>query len=229
MDLKVEYININDLVAYADNAKIHTENQIEQIKNSIKEFGMNDPIAIWRNNEIIEGHGRLLALKELGYETVPVIRLDSLTDEQRKAYAIAHNKLTMNTGFDFDLLSLELDRIELDMTDFGFTEAELLEMTVDDYEESGGKSQERHYDVAEEAKGETAFNGESDSYSVSDNENNVSKEELDLYEKKAETLVTKRVIIVYKTQEEEEKLKRLFGLSDEQQLNVVYNASDMIA
>lgn len=229
MDLKVEYININDLVAYADNAKIHTENQIEQIKNSIKEFGMNDPIAIWKNNEIIEGHGRLLALKELGYQTVPAIRLDSLTDEQRKAYAIAHNKLTMNTGFDFDLLSLELDRIELDMTDFGFTEAELLEMTVDDYEESGGKSQERHYDVAEEAKEETAFIGESDSYPVSDNGNNVSKEELDLYEKKAETLVTKRVIIVYKTQEEEEKLKRLFGLSEEQQLGVVYNASDMIA
>lgn len=122
MDLKVEYIDINELITYANNAKIHTAEQVEQIKKSIQEFGMNDPIAIWKNNEIIEGHGRLLALKELGYETVPVIRLDSLTDEQRKAYALVHNKLTMNTGFDIDLLSMELEDInDIDMDYFGFS------------------------------------------------------------------------------------------------------------
>lgn len=123
MDLKVEYIDINELITYANNAKIHTAEQVEQIKKSIQEFGMNDPIAIWKNNEIIEGHGRLLALKELGYETVPVIRLDSLTDEQRKAYALVHNKLTMNTDFNVDLLNLELEDInDIDMSNFGFLE-----------------------------------------------------------------------------------------------------------
>lgn len=123
MDLKVEYIDINELITYANNAKIHTAEQVEQIKKSIQEFGMNDPIAIWKNNEIIEGHGRLLALKELGYETVPVIRLDSLTDEQRKAYSLVHNKLTMNTDFDVDLLALELESMNLDMSEFGFADA----------------------------------------------------------------------------------------------------------
>lgn len=121
MELKIEYIDIEDLKPYLNNAKIHTAEQIEQIKKSIEEFGMNDPIAIWKNNEIIEGHGRLLALKELGYGTVPVIRLDSLTDEQRKAYALVHNKLTMNTDFELELLNDELNEIfDIDMSSFGF-------------------------------------------------------------------------------------------------------------
>ena len=76
MELKIEYMKTKDLKPYANNAKIHTAEQIEQIKNSIKEFGMNDPIAIWKNNEIIEGHGRLIACSELGIDEVPVIRLD---------------------------------------------------------------------------------------------------------------------------------------------------------
>ena len=83
--LKVEYMTTDALKPYANNAKIHTAEQIEQIKKSIQEFGMNDPIAIWKNNEIIEGHGRLIACIELNIDKVPVIRLDKLTDEQRKA------------------------------------------------------------------------------------------------------------------------------------------------
>lgn len=120
--LKVEYIDTSELRPYADNAKIHTAEQVEQIKESIREFGMNDPIAIWKNNEIIEGHGRLIACSELGIEQVPVIRLDGLTDEQRKAYMLVHNQLTMNTGFDETLLNIELEKIgsEVDMTQFGF-------------------------------------------------------------------------------------------------------------
>ena len=82
---------------------------------------MNDPIAIWKNNEIIEGHGRLIACSELGIDSVPVIRLDELTDEQRKAYMLVHNKLTMNTGFDVDILNMELENIvEIDMTQYDF-------------------------------------------------------------------------------------------------------------
>lgn len=122
MELKIEYLPKEDLKPYEKNAKLHPAEQIEQIKNSIREFGFNDPIAIWHENEIIEGHGRLLAALDMPeIETVPVIRLDDLTDEQRRAYMLAHNKLTMNTDFDFDLLSAELSAItNIDMSDFGF-------------------------------------------------------------------------------------------------------------
>lgn len=121
MNLKIEYINIEDLKEYENNAKLHPQEQIEQIKKSITEFGMNDPIAIWKDNEIIEGHGRLLACKELGINEVPIIRLDHLTDEERKAYTLVHNKLTMNSDFDTDILNIELDNIiNINMEDFGF-------------------------------------------------------------------------------------------------------------
>lgn len=119
MKLKIEYVPVDDLKTYANNAKIHTAEQIEQIKKSITDFGMCDPIAVWKDNEIIEGHGRVYALKELGIDTAPIIRLDHLTDDQRKAYALVHNKLTMNTGFDYELLQIELDDITLDLSDFG--------------------------------------------------------------------------------------------------------------
>lgn len=122
-NLKIEYIKTEELKTYENNAKLHPAEQIEQIKKSIEQFGMNDPIAVWKDNVIIEGHGRLIACKELGIESVPIIRLDSLTDEQRKAYMLAHNKLTMNSGFDFDVLAEELNSItDIDMSDFGFTE-----------------------------------------------------------------------------------------------------------
>ena len=120
--LIIEYMPIENLKPYENNAKIHTVEQIEQIKASITEFGMNDPIAIWKDNIIIEGHGRLIACKELGFTELPVIRLDGLTDDERKAYTLVHNKLTMNTDFDIDLLNEELETIEIDMTEFGFEE-----------------------------------------------------------------------------------------------------------
>ena len=121
LNLEVKYMNIDELIPYSKNAKLHPQQQIEQIKKSITEFGMNDPIAIDKDNIIVEGHGRLIACKELGYKEVPCIRLDHLNDEERKAYTLAHNKLTMNSDFDFDILTQELDDIlNIDMSDFGF-------------------------------------------------------------------------------------------------------------
>lgn len=121
-ELKIEYVALSEIKPYEKNAKIHTETQIEQIKKSINDFGFNDPIAVWKDNEIIEGHGRYQAAQELGYETVPVIRLDGLTEKQRKAYTLVHNKLTMNTGFDFENLVAELREVpDFDMEDFGFS------------------------------------------------------------------------------------------------------------
>ena len=118
--LKIEYVDINSIKPYKNNAKLHPAEQIEQIKKSIEQFGMDDPIGIWKD-EIVEGHGRLIACKELGYTEVPIIRLDHLTDEERKAYTLAHNKLTMNSDFDIDILNVELeDIVNIDMSDFGF-------------------------------------------------------------------------------------------------------------
>lgn len=82
---------------------------------------MNDPIAVWKDNVIIEGHGRLIACQELDMKEVPIIRLDNLSDEQRRAYMNIHNQLTMNTGFNLDTLAAELKAItSIDMSQFGF-------------------------------------------------------------------------------------------------------------
>ena len=132
--LAVEYVPKESLKTYANNAKIHTAEQIESIKKSIQQFGFNGPIAVWKDNEIIEGHGRLLAAMEMEDVTeVPVIRLDGLTDKQRKAYIIAHNKLTLNTQFDNDILGEELKDLldDFEMTDFGFGDFELAMLTED--------------------------------------------------------------------------------------------------
>lgn len=124
-DLRKNMMRVSQLVPYAGNAKEHPEWQVEQIANSIQAFGFNDPIAVWEDVAghwvIVEGHGRLLAAKQLGMDEVPVIRLDQLDDEARRAYTLAHNKLTMNTDFNISLLDSELDAIEgFDMSEFGF-------------------------------------------------------------------------------------------------------------
>lgn len=121
--MEIIKVKLEDLKPYRNNAKIHTAEQIEQIKKSIEEFGFNDPIAIWgKENLIVEGHGRLLAVKELGYNEVDCIRLDHLTNDERKAYTLAHNKTTMNTDFDMDVLDEELKALFgiINMNDFGF-------------------------------------------------------------------------------------------------------------
>ena len=123
--MKIEKVPLGQLTPDPDNAKEHTPKQIAQIKASIERFGNNDPIAVWgKDNLIVEGHGRYEALKALGYKEAEVIRLDRLTDEERRAYALAHNQLTMNTGWLDGILEKNLDAIEsIDMADFGFSGA----------------------------------------------------------------------------------------------------------
>ena len=130
-ELKIVIKNINDIKEYENNAKEHPDWQIEQIANSIQEFGFNDPIAINGDNQIIEGHGRLLAAKQLGLTEIPCIILTGLTEVQERAYIIAHNKTTMNTDFDLDRLQYELNALKvedfnLSLTGFGEYEIESL-------------------------------------------------------------------------------------------------------
>lgn len=223
MELKIEYLPIGELKTYANNAKIHTAEQIEQIKNSIQEFGFNDPIAVWKDNEIIEGHGRLIAAQELGLETIPVIRLDSLTDEQRRAYALAHNKLTMNTDFDINIVGIEIESIlDIDLTDLGFSEAEILELTIDD------SPAITPYSVpSDEAIG---FERESRQDLPSSYMADEFKRELDKYEAHANDsgLVTKRVILIYRNESEMEFIKSLLRIKPENDLNVVYDIRDIM-
>ena len=82
--MKIEKLKLSEITPYINNAKEHPQEQIDQIKGSIKEFGFNDPIAVDENNVIIEGHGRYIALQQLGAEEVEVIRLDHLSEIQKK-------------------------------------------------------------------------------------------------------------------------------------------------
>lgn len=125
-ELEVREMKVRDLVPYANNAKKHPDKQIDEIAASISEFGNCDPIAVWHNEkgeaEIVEGHGRVLALKRLGIETAPVIHLDHLTDEQRRAYTHVHNQTTLSSDFDYDLLVADMDNLDMDWESLGFEE-----------------------------------------------------------------------------------------------------------
>lgn len=137
--LKIEYVAPSELKEYKNNARQHGTVDVNAIAASISEFGFNDPIGIWKN-EIVEGHGRLLAAIQLKLKEVPIIRLDSLTDEQRRAYALAHNKTAELSVWNFDLLDSELkDIADIDMSLFGFNENavdEPAEVKDDNYSES---------------------------------------------------------------------------------------------
>ena len=104
---------VGDLIPYARNSRTHSDEQVAQIAASIKEFGWTNPILIDGEKGIIAGHGRLKAAMRLGLEEIPAIELSHLTEIQKKALIIADNKLALNAGWDTELLSLELEELEL--------------------------------------------------------------------------------------------------------------------
>ena len=121
--MTTETIKIEDLTPYEKNARHHEPVDIDAIAKSIDAFGFRDPVGVWGpNNIIVEGHGRVMAAKQLGLKEVPCIRLDDMTDEQRRAYGLAHNKTAELSTWDAELLPLELEALPTyDMTAFGFS------------------------------------------------------------------------------------------------------------
>lgn len=109
--LKINYREPGDLIPYINNSRTHSEKQVQQVASSIKEFGFTNPILVDEENGIIAGHGRLLAAEKLGLDEVPTITLTGLTEAQRKAYVIADNKLALNSGWDDELLKVELENL----------------------------------------------------------------------------------------------------------------------
>ena len=131
MSLKVTNRKTSDLVPYARNARKHSEQQVSQIAASIKEFGFNVPVLVDKGNGIIAGHGRVLAAQKLGLEQVPTIALDHLTENQKKAFILADNKITLNSEWDDGMLMLELEELAkngVDINQIGFSEQEIDEI-----------------------------------------------------------------------------------------------------
>ena len=126
-ELRIEYLNIDALTPYKNNARAHGEEDVAAIAESIRVFGFRDPIGVWGpDNVIVEGHGRLLAARRLGKDTVPVIRLDDMTDEERRAYALAHNRTAELSRWDETIRALELQSIKaIDMSAFRFDVSDL--------------------------------------------------------------------------------------------------------
>ena len=119
VELQIVYLPPGDLNPYEKNARKHAPDDIEAIKKSILEDGFNDPIGIWgENNSIVEGHGRQIAALELGLEKVPCIRLDHLTDKQRREYMIRHNRTAELSAWDFQTLEEECAALAIEGQNF---------------------------------------------------------------------------------------------------------------
>ena len=134
MKQEIVHKPISDLIPYANNARTHSDEQVAQIAASIKEFGFTNPILLDGTNGIIAGHGRLMAARKLGMDTVPCIELSHLSEAQKKAYILADNRLAMNSGWDTQLLTLELKSLDdegFDLEMLGFDADELRELMSD--------------------------------------------------------------------------------------------------
>lgn len=105
---RYENVRIDKLKPYKNNARTHSESQIEKIANSISEFGFINPVLIDSDYGIIAGHGRVKGAEKLGMVEVPCLFVEDLTEEQKRAYIIADNKLALDAGWDYELLKIEL-------------------------------------------------------------------------------------------------------------------------
>ena len=125
---KLEQVPIDKLVPYARNARTHSKEQIAQLRASLREFGFVSPAVIDADYNILVGHGRITAAREEGYETVPCVFAENLTEAQKRAYILADNQLALNAGWDEEMLSVELSDLQdqsFDLSLLGFDAGEL--------------------------------------------------------------------------------------------------------
>ena len=206
--LEIVYLPVESLEEYEGNAREHGEEDVLAIQRSIEKFGFDDPIGIWSDhNVIVEGHGRLMAAKNLGMTEVPCIRLDHMTDAERKAYGLAHNKTAELSRWDFGKLELELSNLgEFNMGDFGFGF-------------SNGSS-----DFAP-INAETDYGSGDEGFE--DYQDPLSKEELDSYAENSDDFLLKRRVIITFLPDQENVVRELLGVKEET-MRVVYDISDLV-
>ncbi len=125
----IETLPIDALVPYARNARTHSPQQVAQIAASIREFGFTNPVLIDAEGGIVAGHGRVMAAKSLGVGSVPCLRVDWLTDAQRRAYVLADNQLALQAGWDDELLAGELRALQAEGFDLALTGFDAAEQT----------------------------------------------------------------------------------------------------
>lgn len=146
-ELNIVYKPIKELKPYKKNAKKHSKEQVEQIANSIKEFGFTQPVIIDKHNSVVAGHGRILGAKKAGLKQVPTVCLEELTEEQIKAYRLVDNKLN-ESEWDSELLNTELQELwdigEVDMGQFDFDIDALFSEDEPTEKEVKFKTKEKH-------------------------------------------------------------------------------------
>jgi len=111
--MQIEYKKPEELTAYSSNSRTHSDSQIQQIKDSINQFGFTNPVLISEDNQLIAGHGRVQAALALNMDSIPTITLEGLTKTQQRALVIADNQLALNADWDLDTLKLEIDDLKL--------------------------------------------------------------------------------------------------------------------
>ncbi len=151
MKLQITYLKTNDLLPYAGNSRTHSDEQVNQIAASIKEFGFAAPICV-AEGTILAGHGRVMAARKLGLEEVPTVDLSHLTPAQRRQYVVADNKLALNAGWDEEMLAAEIALMAEEGSDLdvlGFTAEELAEIESETTEEKTKNDEVKITDVCE--------------------------------------------------------------------------------
>ncbi len=132
---EITRVKLSDIRPYEKNAKIHGREQLEKLKGSIQEFGFVNPCLIDRDYNLIAGHGRVMAAEELGMETVPCVFVEGLTDEQRRAYILADNKLAELAEWDDVLVASELAELAEVGFDISLTGFEMQAVDLEDVED----------------------------------------------------------------------------------------------
>lgn len=149
---KYENVPVNQLIPYEKNARTHSEEQIERIMKSLKEFGFVNPVLIDQNYGVIAGHGRILAAKKMGLTEVPCIFIEDLTEEQKRAYIIADNKLALDACWDFEILKTELEDLEKLNFDISLTGFDIDELDFSTGNENSEVIDDEVPDIPKETK-----------------------------------------------------------------------------